>query len=315
MMLTDAQQGVVGRRQAFKSGVSRYTVRRRLRAGKWQRMHRGVYQTFTGEPKREAELWAAVCRAGTGAMLSHETAAELHGLIDDAGAVIHITVPSRRRPAQRKKIQGVVIHRSDQSQAQTLPAWKLPRTRIEDTVLDLVAAAHTFDDAYAWISRAVTRRLTTPGAIRKALSARKRIRWRAWLSEAVAEVSEGVHFPLELRFVRDVERAHGIPAARRQARRQHGYRTRYIDNLYGKYRVCVELDGNATHTGERRLRDSRRDNDNLAENDTETLRFGWVDVTEYRCKSAGQLAAVLIRRGWSGDSLHPCGSSCPVRRG
>ena len=46
--------------------------------------------------------------------------------------------------------------------AEWQPPWQLPRTSVEDTVLDLVSAARNFDDAYGWISAAVGRRLTTP---------------------------------------------------------------------------------------------------------------------------------------------------------
>jgi len=48
----------------------------RLKSAKWRRVQRGVYATFTGPVHREARLWAALRRAGPGAMLSHETAAE-----------------------------------------------------------------------------------------------------------------------------------------------------------------------------------------------------------------------------------------------
>ena len=47
-----------------------------------------------GEPARETMLWAALLRAGPDAILSHQTAAERHGLIDEPSAVITITVPS-----------------------------------------------------------------------------------------------------------------------------------------------------------------------------------------------------------------------------
>ena len=47
-------------------------------------MHRGVYADFTGAPTREAQLWAALLRAGPGAVLSHWTAAERHGLAGQA---------------------------------------------------------------------------------------------------------------------------------------------------------------------------------------------------------------------------------------
>jgi hypothetical protein len=46
---------------------------------RWRRLHPGVYAAFSGQPGRDPVLWAAVLRAGPRAILSHETAAELHG--------------------------------------------------------------------------------------------------------------------------------------------------------------------------------------------------------------------------------------------
>jgi hypothetical protein len=264
-----------------------------------------VYATFTGPVHREARLWAALRRAGPGAMLSHETAAEVHGLTDKPSAKIHITVPANRRPAQQTPIPGVVIHRSNQSQPMRLPEWKLPRTRVEDTVLDLVATARTFDEAYSWISRALSAKLTTADMLREALSTRSRIRWRVWLTEALADAERGAHFPLERRYARDVERAHGLPQAERQARRIIAGRTHYKDNWYAEYGVCVELDGPTYHQNERTQQDKRRDNLNLAVDAAQTYRFGPIDVTERACESAAMVAATLRRRGWKGQP-HPC---------
>jgi hypothetical protein len=39
--------------------------------------------------------------------------------------------------------------------------------------------------------------------------------------------------------VHGVERTHGLPAARRQARRRHGSGLRYLDNLYEEYPGCA----------------------------------------------------------------------------
>jgi len=268
-------------------------------------MHRGVYATFTGQVHREAKLWAALRRAGPGAMLSHETAAEVHGLTSKPSAKIHITVPTSRRPAQHRAIRGVVIHRSDQTLPARLPEWKLPRTRIEDTVLDLVMAARSFDEAYSWISRAVSERLVTVVMLREAMNTRRRIRWRKWLTEALADVGGGAYFPLELRYARDVERAHGLPTAQRQARRTIGGKTHYKDNWYAEYRVCVELDGPSYHRDEQVQKDKRRDNLNLAVDAAQTYRFGPVEVTERACESAAMVATTLRRRGWQGQP-HPC---------
>lgn len=301
----DAQGGVADRAQALRAGYSRRAMAHRLKSAKWRRVQRGVYATFTGPVHREARLWAALRRAGPGAMLSHETAAEVHGLTDKRSAKIHITVAADRHPARHKPIRGVVIHRSSQSQPMRLPEWKLPRTRIEDTVLDLVAAARTFDEAYSWISRALSEKLVTVDQLREALGTRSRIRWRVWLTEALADAGEGAYFPLERRYARDVERAHGLPTAQRQARRTIGGRTHYKDNWYPEYRVCVELDGPTYHQNEQVLRDKRRDNLNLAVDAAQTYRFGPVDVTERACESAAMVAATLRRRGWQGRP-HPC---------
>jgi hypothetical protein len=304
-LMVDSQRGIVGRPQTRQVGISGKAVRHRLESGQWRRVHRGVYAAFTGEVSREAKLWAALQRAGAGAMLSHETAAELHGLTDRPGRNIHITVPHSRRPAQQGSIRGVVVHRSDVSRPQPLPEWVLPRTRVEDTILDLVANASTFDDAYAWVSRAVAERLVTVGMLRAALNARRRMRWRGWLTDALADAEDGAQFPLERRYLHDVERAHGLPKAERQARSTIGGRTHYKDNLYAKYGICVEIDGPTYHRAERVQKDKDRDNLNLAADGIQTYRFGPVNVTERACESAAMVAESLQRNGWRGQP-HPC---------
>ncbi len=316
LSLLNAQAGVVSRQQAQEAGWSEKAIDRRLRSGSWQRIQRGAYATFSGVPSREARLWAAVLRAGPGAALSHETAAEIHGLTDKSGSKIHVSVPAHRKPGQVEPIRGVVIHRGRGLVAEWQPPWQLPRTSVEDTVLDLVGAARSFDDAYGWISAAVGRRLTTPELLGRALGARSRMRWREWVTAALEDAAEGVHSPLERRYVRGVERAHGLPVPRRQAKRRHGSGMRYLDNLYEEYGLCVELDGAAAHPAEGRWRDTRRDNENSIQG-ARTLRFGWPDVTEHRCRTAAEVGAILRRRGWAG-TVRRCGPTCtaagPVRR-
>jgi hypothetical protein len=241
-------------------------------------------------------------------VLSHETAAEVHGLTGKPGTRVHLSVPAGQHPGRHREIRGVIIHRSRCLVPEWQPPWQLPRTTVEDTVLDLVAAARTADDAYGWISAAVGRRLAAPQSLSDALAARPRVRGRAWITAALADAAEGVHSPLERQYVHGVERAHGLPAARRQARRRHGSGLRYLDNLYGEYGVCVELDGDAAHPAQGRWLDTRRDNMNLVQG-TETLRYGWPDATVHRCRTTVQIAAVLRRRGWKG-SLRPCGPAC-----
>jgi hypothetical protein len=255
-------------------------------------------------------LRAALLRAGPGATLSHHTAAELHGLTDWPGEQIHVTVPTTRNPARYGKIPGVIVHRSSRIDLARHPALSPPRTRVEETVLDLVETARDFDEAFAWICRAVGRRRTTVPLLRAAAAARKKMRWRNEITAALADVAEGVHSLLERRYVTRVERAHGLPHATRQARRRHGARTTYIDNLYGEYDVCVEVDGTTAHPTEERWVDIRRDNTNTARGSA-TLRFGWPEITQRRCESAILVSDTLRDRGWAG-SLRACSPGCPA---
>jgi len=308
LRLLQSQSGVVSRHQAVDAGITESAIDWRLRSGHWQRLHRGVYATFTGVPARQARLWAAALRAGPGSVLSHETAAEIHKLIDKPRSRIHVSVPAEQHPARRQAIRGVVVHRGRALVAEWMPPWQLPRTSVEDTVLDLIAAARTFDDAYGWISAAVGRQLTTPQLLGKALAGRSRMRWRGWVAAALEDAGDGVHSPLERRYVLGVERPHGLPAARRQARRRHGSGLRYLDNLYEAYGLCVELDGAAAHPAEGRWRDTRRDNANFVQG-ARTLRYGWPDVTEHRCRTAAEVGAILREQGWTG-TVRCCGPAC-----
>jgi hypothetical protein len=307
------QAGVAGRPQVLQAGMTRNVVRRRLASGKWRRLGRGVYATFSGPAPRQAELWAALLRAGPGATLSHYTAAELHGLADQPRDQIFITVPATQNPARRQKIAGLVIRRSSRIDQARHPSLSPPRTRVEETVLDLVEAARDFDEAFTWICRAVGRRRTTVPMLAAAAAARKRMRWRAEVTAALADVAEGVHSVLERRYVTGVERAHGLPRATRQARRRATggtANTTYIDNLYADFNVCAEVDGNAAHPADQRWSDIRRDNANTARG-TATLRFGWPDVTQHRCRSAMLIGAALRRGGWTG-TLRSCSPGCPA---
>jgi len=302
------QDGILTSRQVLAGGLTRESIRWRLAAGQWQRLQAGVYAVFSGPPGRGAILWAAVLRAGPGAMLSYHTAAELAGLIDRPRALIHITMPSDRY--LRRPIPGAVLHRSGRAAQAPHPALAPPRTRVEETVLDLAGMAATVDDAYGWITHALGRRLTTQALLRDAMAQRPRMRWRDDLATALTADWAGVHSSLEHRYVRDVERPHALPRGTRQAQARHGRRTQYRDVLYDEYAVAVELDGRAAHPGDLRWTDISRDNAAAAAGGVITLRYSWLDITQRPCLVAAQVAQVLGGRGYTGS--RGCSPACPV---
>ncbi len=95
-------------------------------------------------------FWAAVLRAGPAAALSHQTAAELYGLLAVPAPMIHVTVPSGS-PVARP--HGVALHFSGRLDQSRHPVLTPPRTRIEDTVLDLIEASPSLDEAVSLILR------------------------------------------------------------------------------------------------------------------------------------------------------------------
>jgi predicted transcriptional regulator of viral defense system len=306
--LAQRQAGAISRQQLLDAGLNPQLIIRRLERGRWQQLYRGVYATFSGLPPRETWLWAAILSAGEGAVLSHQTAAELHGLLTSPADAIYVTVPSTRRVATR----GLIIRTSNRIEQARQPNRALPRTGVEETVLDLVQLAPGFDDVCGWITKACAKRLTTEEKLRTALAMRKKMRWRAELDDVLAAASSGIHSVLEYRYLRDVERAHGLPRSRHQVRAVIDGKVVYRDVYYEEYQVAVELDGRLAHPDEERWRDSHRDTQAGVQG-VQTCRYGWRDVYARACQTALLQAQILRRRGWQGIPK-PCSADCPVGR-
>jgi hypothetical protein len=304
--VAELQRGVLTVAQLAGSGLSKDALSSRVRIGVYQRLHRGVYATFSGEPSREAVLWAAVLVCGSGAMLSHQTAAEVAGLTDKQSSLVHVTISSQRRIATPS---GLVLHYSSRASQAVHPVRTPPQTRVEETILDLAAAADSLDDVCGWVTRGIGRRLTVAELLLRALAARAKMRWRQELLELLSSAGDGVHSPLEWRHLRDVERPHGLPLGTAQARARVGDRVVYRDKLYAKFGIALELDGRVAHPGDRRWDDIRRDNAAAADRII-TLRYGWVDVATRPCEVAAEIAQVLVSRGFAG--ARPCSPGCPV---
>jgi Protein of unknown function (DUF559) len=304
--LLGRQAGVVTRAQALAAGMTRHAVQAKLDGGRWQRLHTGVYAAYSGRPARDSLMWAAVLGARSGAVLCHQTAAELYGLLDAGeGRAIHVMVASGSAVAPMK---GVVIHYSRRVDDARHPVLEPPRTRLEETVLDLAAAEATVTRATGWILIACASRRTTPGRLLTVLEARPRIRRRTMLLAALGDARAGVGSILEHGYLYHVERPHGLPTGVRQRRTRAARVSRYEDVRYEEYGVIVELDGRGAHPEGERWRDIRRDNVSAA-NGLITLRYSYADVMERPCEVADEVARTLRGRGYTGG-IRRCGPSC-----
>lgn len=303
--LLTRQSGVLTRAQARSCGLTDAGLQARLDAGHWQRVLPRVYATRAGALSRPEWLSAVLLYAGDGAALSHQTAAELHGLAP-ADGVVHVTIPAGRRTRGTGGVRVYRSHRLDETQVHPLLVPR--RTRVERTVLDLMDAAPDIDRAFAWMADACQKKLTSALRLRAALMASPEIRRRSVLLWALGDIATGGHSLLERQFLGLVRR-HGLPAPRQQVRVVSGRRTHWVDCDYGELRTRVELDGHVGHDLTLdRLRDMQRDN-LAATADVLPLRYGWPDVVDRPCSVASQVASVLQLRGWTGTPRR-CGREC-----
>ena len=305
--LAEAQFGLLTRAQCLGLGMTEGAVKWMVHTHRWKRVHPGVYAVHIGPLDWRARVSAAVLYCGEGAVASHITAARLHGLVDQDPEGVDVLIPSSRRVTRPSQVR---LATCAEISGRTAPAGWPTRTTVEDTVLDMAEHGDA-DNAIAWLTKACQRRRTTPARLAEALGRRTRHRWRNLLEDALGDVTAGVESVLEYRYVRGVERPHGLPEARRQQVVILGGRRRRTDNDYEPFGVVVELDGRLGHEAEGVFRDRTRDNSTTV-NRKASLRFGWADVNAHPCEVAQDVAVLLRSRGWRGE-LTRCGVHCRVQ--
>ena len=300
------QAGVLTAKQVERAGLTRAAVERLLGNGQWQHLDRALYYSRPDSPPPWLALaWAGVLLGGPFARLGGTAAAHLNGLVLDEPARVTVLVPFGEVHRSRGRWRFCRERPGVRGRSTGFP----PRTSVADTVLDLCDAGDA-SSAVGWVTSSVQDRRTTTVQLREALRQRRRARHRQLLQDLLHDVATGAESPLEIRYLRDVERAHGLPAGRRQ----HEASTLPFvrDVVYLAFTLVVELDGRAGHEGAARFRDMRRDNRTLLTGSA-TLRYGFADVVERPCELARQVASVLQTRGWTGQPARcPRCPRCPT---
>jgi len=217
--LAARQQGHVTRVQLLGLGVPVTTIEAWIRDGRLIPVHAGVYALGYCRPEPVARAMAAVLAAGSGAVLSHDSALALHGL-RRWSQPIEVIAPRRvRRP-------GIVAHRSTTlTRAQTTMCLGVPVTR----------AARAIADMGPRLTAKQRVRLTNRGGLERLISVDK------------AEVLLGhrrnpTRSGLEDRFQAFVERHH-LP----QPLTNVDVAGFEVDAYWPSQRLIVELDDEETH--------------------------------------------------------------------
>jgi hypothetical protein len=294
--LAAATGGAISRDECRTAGLTDEQLKWLLESGRWQLPYPRVFVTFSGPVPVETRQFAALLYAGSGSVLSHDTAGRCWRLSAESPQIHVLTTFGRQVDDQ----PGLVLHRSRTiSEADVHPTFVPRRTTIDRTVLDLLASKETAAAALGLVSDAIRGRLTDAERIRQAIEAKPKTRWRRVVLDALPDLRAGARSVLELLDAR-MRRAHGLPAGKRQVgRRADG--TEYLDVVVEEYDLHVELDGRMGHddaTGT--WRDMRRDNRSERERKRH-LRYGWADMYDRPCEVAIEQGVILRQQGWGGQ--------------
>jgi len=297
------QHDVVTLEQLYGRGFTERGVEAQVRAGRWQRLHRGVYVLHNGPISVEARRVGALLACRGGAMLSHESAGELWNMVPVVRErPIHVTVPYGHAAV---RADGLQLHRSRAFAHIGATDAVPPRTNRVHTVLDLAVAAPTPTEATRLVHDIAVAHRIHASALEQASELRRPAKHRRAISDAVALLRDGIDSMLELRYRDDVERAHGLPIGQRQEPVMVDGQGRLEDVVYDMPagRAIVRLDGYFSHADKVTALIDRRRSVAAAVAASIAVPFGWTEVTTMPCRTAREVWTIIRAIGWSGPFI------------
>jgi very-short-patch-repair endonuclease len=281
------QQGIVTHRQLLDLGLSATAIQYRVEIGRLHRLYRGVYAVGHRPLSPYALALAAVLACGSGAALSHGSAATLWGIDKEWRYPLEVTARSARdRPGRLRTHRSKTLMARDITDHFGVPVTTPARTLLDNaprlTDSALARAVNELRlERYLWladISELLGRHPPT--------RATKRLRTHLAHPERAPSRSD-----FERAFPAFAER-YGLPEWRLNT---------YVagheaDIFFPAHKLVLELDGYETHgTREQFERDRDRDADLLA-GGIATVRLTWERFTLTPAREAARLHAIIKRR-------------------
>lgn len=281
--LAARQEGAISSAQLLRIGLSEDAVKRRIRARRLHRIHRGVYALGHGRLSRNGRYHAALLFAGDGAVLSHRSAADLWELRASKERDIDVTVPSDRRGDET-----VRVHRDQLDPRDTMTRDGIRVTKPLRTLLDLAACVENRQLERA-VRQAIYRKLTTTTLLAEAVQKRTGQRGTSKLRKALIKLGEApglIRSDLEQDFLAYLRR-HRLPLPELNVEMRVRGRRVEADCVWREQRLIAELDGRDAHDNTPAFEADR-------ERDLVLMAAGWrtARVTGRRLASA-QLAKDL----------------------
>jgi hypothetical protein len=275
----------------YAEGVSRTQLETQLAARRWRRDGRAIV-LHNGPLSPDQRRSVALIHAGPKAVFTAFTAAELLGLEGWARKEVHVLAPAGTRVRGGCSVPLRLHLHGNQ------PIRRAGPRTIEALPDALLRAAATFGSARPGcgiLAASVQQKKATADDLAVAIDRSPRIRHRALLRLAVADIAGGSEALSEIDFVR-LCRRNGLPAPAQQLmRRERSGRRRYLDASWirsdGRL-IVVEVDG-ALHLAPRRWWDDQLRQNEIALTDAMVLRYPSVILRTDEALVAGQLRRAL----------------------
>jgi len=246
---------MVTRDQLLSAGLNADAIAYRLKVGRLHRVHRGVYAVGHLPPSPHARAMAAVLACGTGAMLSHRSAAALWRIAPRWQGAVDVIARGKHAHAGIKAHRSATLKPQDTTLHYGIPVTT-PRRTLED--LKRILPSHS-------LTRAVN---------------------EARLRNLIRDDITPTRSVLEDEFLRFLDR-HGLPRPEVN-HRIAGYE---VDAVWREQRLVVELDGYTTH---RHAFEQDRERDaHLLTEGFAVLRLTHRRLTEQEQREADRLRALL----------------------
>jgi very-short-patch-repair endonuclease len=286
--LAAEQHGVVSHAQLLSLGYSGAAIARGVVAGRLHQVHRGVYAVGHPQLSHHGRCMAAVLACGRNALLSHESAAWLWGLLPRSSLRPEVTAPARGH--QRKAVSlhhSTILESEDASHCGGIPVTAVPRT-----LLDLFSRPRIKEAEHA-LQRSERLGLLEIAGVDLLLArcGRHRGRKRLALALQLYRDSDFTRSWLERRFL-DLVLKGGLP---RPAMNMF-VEGREIDAYWEAERFAVELDGYEFHHDRKSFESDRRRQEELKLAGIEVVRFTARRIADHPREVVRQVAALLRQR-------------------
>ncbi|HVL31872.1 MAG TPA: type IV toxin-antitoxin system AbiEi family antitoxin domain-containing protein [Solirubrobacteraceae bacterium] len=302
--LASLQHGAVSRRQLAEVGFSRHNVDAMVRARWLHRVHPGVFAVGRRALGRHGRWMAAVLSGGPEAVLSHRSAASLHGIRRASSRLVEITVATDRA----RHVAGVTAYRCARlSSADRTVVDGIPCASVALTLLGLAAVAGPRQVERA-LDESEVLRLLDMAAVDDLLRRSAGRRGVASLRAVVTEHAIGstlTRSELEERALALCRRAAlPLPAVNEPVLCRPGV-WHTVDFLWPAERVVLETDGHRFHRTARGIERDRRREADLVIAGHRVLRATWLQVEGEPARVGEMIRAALLAGGRGGrDAAH-----------